>query len=418
MNSALRPFFARFEIPAAVASSLLVQTVNSLLAASIPILAPQIAVDSGWSVDLIMFYGPILYVAALGFNFQVPNILRHTGGMGLGLICVVLSVVGLLCLLPLSSVFAVVAPMWIGAANAGMNPASSQMLGPRTTSRTAGLIMAIKQTGVPLGGVLAGVLVPLFVLQWGWKGALFSFVIVGLMTVLFLFPTVRWLSGSAQKSQAFRPLEPAKRALALPGMKSFIMAAVTFGATQQYLRSFLTVYLVNSLGLSLTVAGLAFGASQAAGIVGQILWAVISDRVLSPHATMALLGTLMTVAGILTGVLTSHWPVAGIIAVTMLFGLTAAGFIPVVYGQVARLSPPGDVGAITSGTNIFILSGMLVGPLVFGAIASTFSYSTAFAALTICSLFGAIITARFALRETAQQCDGNSTIWPTSESKQ
>jgi hypothetical protein len=29
----------------------------------------------------------------------------------------------------------------------------------------------LKQTGVPLGGALAGALVPTFVVLWGWRGA-------------------------------------------------------------------------------------------------------------------------------------------------------------------------------------------------------------------------------------------------------
>ena len=52
-----------------------------------------------------------------------------------------------------------------------MNPASSQVLGPRTTAQTAGLVMSIKQTGVPLGGVMAGALVPMLALHSGWRAA-------------------------------------------------------------------------------------------------------------------------------------------------------------------------------------------------------------------------------------------------------
>lgn len=382
----------RLEVPMAVGLSLIVQTMISLFAACVPVLAPAIAIDSGWNVGLISFYGPILYLAALFFSFQVPNILRRVGGMGLSLICVVLSGVGLALLLPGNIALAGAVPLAIGVANGGMNPASAQILGPRTTARTAGLIMAIKQTGVPLGGVFAGILVPILVLHSGWRGTVAWFVFASLIAVTCLLPTVRWLNGGQSPNpKPFRPLEPIRHLLAMDGMRSFIITAMTFVALQQCLRSFLTVYLVHSVGFSLPVAGLAFGASQAGGIFGQILWAVVADRILRPHTVMGIIGLLLTIAAALTAAFTPNWPLAGIIAVAMLFGITAAGFIPVVLGEVARRSPPSEIGAMTAGANIFLIVSMLVAPLLFGAIASTLNYSAAFVALAACALTGSVI---------------------------
>jgi hypothetical protein len=61
--------------------------------------------------------------------------------------------------------------------------------------------------------------------------------------------------------------------------------------------------------------------------------------------------------------------------------LTAAGFIPVVLGEVARRANPGEVGALTSGTQLFLISGVIVGPFAFGGVASAISYPTAFMAM-------------------------------------
>lgn len=396
-------FLKRLDVPAAVALSLLVQTIIALLAACIPVLAPEIAADRDWNVDMIAFYAPILYFAAFLFSFQVPKILTHVGGMGLSLLCVAFSAVGLLCLFPPSVALAVAAPLAIGAANGGMNPASSQVLGPRISARTAGLIMSIKQTGVPLGGVLAGVLVPILVLHSGWQGAVLWLVAASVVVGTALLPAVPWLNGarSSRPLVSFRPLEPIKRILAMPGMCSFIAAAMTFVAMQQCLRSFFTVYLVSSLGFSLTTAGFAFGASQAMGIVGQILWAFTSDRLMRPHAVMVIIGLLMTIAAVLTATFTPNWPVAGIVAVAMLYGVSAAGFIPVVLGEVARRSGPGEVGALTAGANTFLIVSMFVGPLVFGAVASGFGYSAAFVVFAVFALAGAGIALPRALFRNA-----------------
>ncbi len=394
MNVLRSTHLIKLELPAAVGVSLLVQTMIALLGASVPVLAPAIAADTGWRADLITFYGPILYLAAFFFSFQVPNILNRVGGMGLALICVLFSVAGLVFLLPVSIALAALTGIAMGAANGGMNPASAQMLGPRTTQHTAGLIMAIKQTGVPLGGVFAGVIIPVLVLHSGWRGAVLLLALAGGVVVAALFPTIGWMNGARGASpKAFHPLEPARHVLTLQGMRSFIAAAMTFVALQQCLRSFLTVYLVQGVGTTLSMAGLAFGASQAGGIAGQIVWAICADRLLRPHTVMCIIGLLMALAAVMTAAFTPAWPLAAMIAVSALFGLTAAGFLPVLLGEVARRSLPSEVGAMTAGANLFLIASMLVAPLAFGAIAAAVNYAAAFVALAALAFAGSVIAA-------------------------
>jgi len=80
-----------------------------------------------------------------------------------------------------------------------------------------------------------------------------------------------------------------------------------------------------------------------------------------------------------------------IVPLSMLLGITAAGFIPVVLGEVARRSPPAQIGALTAGANVFLIASMLVAPLIFGAIASTLSYGAAFVVLAVFALMGSSI---------------------------
>lgn len=170
---------AYFDVLAAVFISLLVQTTMSLFAASVPVLAPAIAAERGWSPTIITFYPIALYVTAFLISFQVPRLLFQMGGMGLSLASVAFAGVGLLFLLSPSAATAALAPVTIGCGTAAMNPASSQILGPRTTAPTAALVMSIKQTGVPMGGVAAGALVPMLVAHSGWRAAAIELVAIG-----------------------------------------------------------------------------------------------------------------------------------------------------------------------------------------------------------------------------------------------
>jgi MFS family permease len=159
------------------------------------------------------------------------------------------------------------------------------------------------------------------------------------------------------------------------------------------LRTFFTVYLVSDVGFGLAAAGLAFSASQAAGIVGQIWWAAISDRALGAHATLAVIGVVTSVAAALTAFVGPGWPAGAVVAVAVLFGLGAAGFFPVLLGEIARCAPPGQAGALTSGSQVFILPAVFAGPLLFGAVASGAGYPCAFAALAAITLAASAIVA-------------------------
>lgn len=402
------PAWTAFEIIPAVLISLVVQSMISLFAAAIPVLAPAIAAARGWNASAIALYPLIVYTTAILLSFRIPGLLWRLGGMGLSLTCVAVSAAALVMLLPPYAAAAGLAAAAIGCATSAMNPASAQVLGPRTTARTAGLIMSIKQTGVPLGGVLAGALVPVMVQRFGWRAAALELAMAGAALVIVLLPSMRWLNGvAAARPAAFRPLDPVKHLLGMSGMPALLLATVPFNGMQLCLRSFFTIYLVTNERLSLVAAGVAFSVSQAAGMVGQAVWAATSDRLLSVDAVMAIVGLLMTAAAACTAAMTPHWPLGAIVLVAAIYGISAAGYLPVLLGEVARRSPPGRTGALTSGAQLFPLGGSIIGPLAFGAMAAILGMPAAFALAAASTLSGTVLLALphrcFAMPPAARQ---------------
>lgn len=369
----------RFDAPLALATMLVITTMVALLGACIPLFAPEVADAHGWSVDVIALYAPLTYGAAFVLNFKVPWLLARFGGMGLSLVSVACCAVGLLCLVPAFAGVALLLPLMFGIAVAAINPAAAQVLAPRTSTRSAGFVMSIKQLGIPLGAMLAGAVVPLLLSYATWRTAIVDLAFASAAMIAVFAPSVRWLNGvGAPSAGYYRPLEPAKQLIAMPGMAMMVVAAAVFSVMQVCLRTFLPVYLVKDLHLSLAITGLAFGASQAAGAIGQVGWAVISDRLLTPHATMAIMGVVMAAAALLSGVFTPAWPVWSIVLVSIVYGIGVGGFGPVVLGEIARRAPPEQAGVLTGGLNLFLFVGIVAGPLVFGAVASVFDYSSAF----------------------------------------
>lgn len=381
-----------FDVLAAVLVSLVVQTTMSLYAASVPVLAPAFAAQRGWNPSVVTFYPIVVYLSAILISFRIPALLFRLGGMGLSLASLMLGGAGLLLLLPPYAAAAALASVAIGCGAAAMNPASSQMLGPRTSARTAGLVMSIKQTGVPLGGVMAGALVPSLVARFGWRMAVVELAVIGVALAIVLVPSVNWLNGArAARPAAFRPLDPVRRLLAMPGMPTLLLASLTFNGMQLCLRSFFVVYLVADQQFGLVTAGVAFSVSQAAGMIGQVGWAALADRVLPVHAVMAIIGVLMSAAALATAAIAPHWPLAATFVVASVYGISAAGYLPVLLGEIAKRSPPGQVGALTSGAQLFPLSGAILGPLAFGAVAAFAGMPAAFLLAGASTLAGAAL---------------------------
>ncbi len=163
----------------------------------------------------------------------------------------------------------------------------------------------------------------------------------------------------------------------MPGMPTLLLASLTFNGMQLCLRSFFVVYLVTGQRLGLVTAGVAFSVSQAAGMIGQVGWAALSDRLLPVHAVMAIVGILMSAAALCTAAMTPYWPLGAIYGVAAVYGLSAAGYLPVLLGEIAKRARPGQVGALTS-AQLFPLSGCILGPFAFGGVAAIMGMPAAF----------------------------------------
>ena len=72
-------------------------------------------------------------------------------------------------------------------------PAAAHLIVPRTPPDRINLILSIRQIGVPLGGVLSGLIVPPLVLSFGWQAALLAQIVPALALLLVMqAPRGRW----------------------------------------------------------------------------------------------------------------------------------------------------------------------------------------------------------------------------------
>lgn len=355
-----------------LAITLAVQALTSMAMIAPTVMAPVAALDLGVSAQHLGWFVALEYLFAMLSGLACGALIVRYGAVRVCQICVGLAAAGLVvgtgALLPL--VFAAAA--LIGSGYGLVNPASSHILASAAPPRMISLIFSIKQTGVPLGGALAGALVPALVLSLGWRWAAAVAALLCLALALALQP-LRAADTAAQRAAAdagaadyFAPLG---MVLGNPALLELAIVSMIFGSAQLALIAYFVSYLNLELGYGLVAAGLIYSSAHAAGIVGRITWGALADRWLSPRSMLGLLGLMMALAGIGVAGFSAAWPLPAVIAVSALFGASAVGWNGVYLAEVARRAPPGQVGAITGGTQFFTFIGALAAPPLFGMVA-------------------------------------------------
>lgn len=382
-----------------VALTLLVQSLGSFVGLSVPVLAPAIAADLTLDPALIGLYPAIMYSVGLVVLLQSGRLFGWFGPMQLSVACTFVLGLGLsLFVVPVGALLpCLLGAVLIGIGYAPLTSASAQILSDRVPPGLANLIFSIKQTGTPIGAVLAGALVPSLIDRLGWRGAALAIAGCAVVIGLLLLPTIRSMDRDHRPGGATRRsfLDPLRAVFAQPPLRNLGLASLTFAAMQLTLSSFLTVHLVETVRLRLVDAGLLFAASQAAGVVGRIGWGVVADRLLSARATLVLVGLVMTGAVAVVGWFTPAWPFWSMLVVCLIAGASSTGWNGVALSEIARFAPPGEAGTMTAAVQVLMFAGILVGPPLFSAVLTlTGDFHAAFVAIAAVTLAGA----GFALR--------------------
>jgi predicted MFS family arabinose efflux permease len=279
-----------------------------------------------------------------------------------------------------------------------VTPASSHLLARTTTPATLSLVFSLKQTGVPLGGVLAGAIVPGLMLLTNWQAALLLVALACVACTALAQPLRRTMDADRDAS---RPLQlghltqPIRLVLAHRGLSLLATCSFFFSITQLSLVTYLVSYLYDSLAYGLVAAGFALSVTQGAGMGGRVFWGYVADRFLGARRMLAALGALMALASLATALLEPAMPVLLVWAVLAVFGASAIGWNGVYLAEVARQAPPGQASVATGGTLAFTFLGVVLGPPLFGAFSGLFdSYRAGFAVLAVPTLACCVLLVR------------------------
>ena len=395
----------------ALAVTLMTQIALSLVSQAMAVLAPSVTRAAGVSSEQIGSLAAVTSFGTVWFLMGGLRLLRDMGAVRLLQAGVLLSAAGLLLSLAGYWPLTLLAGLLIGLGYGPAPPAGNQILMDTAPPRHRALIFSVKQSGAPLGAALAGLLLPLLAERIGWRMALVATASVVAATAVIVEPfraVVDKKRGRVDASSLTALVSPAMvlapfLALRGPtGLKQMAFAGFAFSTVQGSVFALYVTFLVVGLGFDLTTAGLAFAVLQLAGAVARVVMGLIADRVAQPLALLGVLGLGSSVMMVLVAMMDRGWSWTLILAVSAATGVFAASWNGVLMSEIAKASPPGRVGELSSAATFFIFIGYVMGPGLFAAlIRSTGSFTLGFTALELIPLCGAGILFHRLWRERA-----------------
>ncbi len=367
--------------------TLAIQAMVSMALLTLPVAATVIAQAMDVSAALTGVYITLVYTGATLASLAGGPAVARFGPIRVSQAGLLSCTVGLtLCAVPSLACMAL-GGVFIGLGYGPMTPASSHLLARTTPVHRMSLVFSVKQTGVPVGGVLAGAIVPGLLLWVGWQSTLLIVALANLLCAALAQPLRGELDADRQPD---RPMvlaslaQPIRMMLTHRALVRLAAVSFVFSAVQVTLSTYLVIYLKVELSYSLVAAGLAMSATQIGGVSGRVLWGYVADRWLSARVMLAVLAALMTLCTATAAVVNGEVPVFWVTSLLVLFGASAIGWNGVYLAEVAKQAPPGMASMATAGTLAVTFVGVMIGPMLFGAVSGaggSFRYGFAFLAI-------------------------------------
>ena len=376
---------SRLNSVSVLAVTLLMQAAASAAVIAPSIAAPRLLAMLEVSQVATGVYVALVYAGAIVSSQWGAVLVRRWGPIRTSQASLLLCVAGLPLMAVPHLAAATAGAILLGLGYGPMTPASSEMLARSTPPSRLALVFSIKQTGVPLGGVVAGLLVPSALLAWGTTAAMALIAVICLLGMALGQPLRRDLDALRDPLSPLPKLAniigPVRAVLAHPILRRLSIASLVFAMVQGSLSYYLVTFLTADLAWTIVAAGGALSVLQVASIVGRIAWGTLADKLHDgPRRTLRYITVLMALASLAMAglaVSTNTWLV---LLVLSIYGGTAIGWHGAVLGTVARVVPHGEAASATAGNLFLSFFGALIAPPLFGLAGALFgSLGMAFA---------------------------------------
>lgn len=384
MRGAIGPLLATFSI----------QTVAAVALFGVAVIAPVAAPDIGVDPTLIGTFSAIVYAAGMLGGLLTGAFADRFGAIRVSQVLMALVLLSVALLTLSTPLAAILCAVLLGFAYGPVNPVSTHILARVTSAEHRPLFFSIKQTGMPAGAGIAGLLLPVVTAAYDWRAAILMAGVMAAAVALLIQPLRGRLDAIREPSRLVRVSDvtgPLKLIWRNTRLRSLAIVGFVYSGVQVTVMTFYVVYLTATLSLALTSAGLIFTVLQLGAILGRLFWGAIAERYLPSTPLLVGLGVVTGGLTVAAGLYDIGWPFWSVGLVSFILGATSAGWNGIFFSELVKYAPADRTGETASGMQVFIMAGVAALPPVFGVIVTALGdYRVAFAIVAAAMVAAAV----------------------------
>jgi len=358
-----------------------------------PAIIADLVIDPAW----IGVYFGLTAFAALFAQLGCGSFIVRYGALRMSQVSLVMLAAGVALATLGTPPMLVLSAIISGGGAAVSTPASSHLLGRVSPPSHLPLVFSIKQTAVPAGLLLGGVLGPQLTEWMGWRGTMLLTAAACIVFALIMQPLGKIFDVDRVTTRTFQLSDfraTLTAVLATPALRSLSFACLAFNGVQTVVTAYFVVFLT-TIGYTPVAAGFVFSAVVAVAVPGRIVWGWLGSGHISPRLIMAGLAIGMAASVALLGLCSAGWPTLLVGLIAGVLSATALSWHGIVLAETARAAPEGMRGAVTGGVLSFGQVGALAEPLMYSALLGlTGSYGLGFVVCGIPALLVGVILLR------------------------
>ena len=262
---------------------------------------------------------------------------------------------------------AIIALLVMGWGYSIVNPATARGVLEWFPVNRRATAIGLKQTGVPIGGVIAAGTLALTTFL-PWQTIIWLIAGAALCNALICSRLVE-IPKTVSRDRA-GPLAGIFRLVRDRNFGILVIASGLFNMGQYNFFTYLTSFMRDALQASQEVASLTLGLAQASSAVGRIGWGALSDTLFKGRrkGLTALICMAAAAFFVVMSAVGAAWGAVGGIVFAMLLGLTVASWPSLMQTIAVESVAPEHSGSSIGYTTIGTASGAMIGPPLFGAV--------------------------------------------------
>jgi ACS family hexuronate transporter-like MFS transporter len=276
-----------------------------------------------------------------------------------------------------------------GAGYAASTPAGGRAI-LAWFDRDRGFAMGIRQTGVPVGGLVGALTLPLVAHVAGYRGAFAFAALIVAVTTLIAYVGYREQRDESVPATTLRSVVRGMRALARdPRLIGVTLTCMILVSAQSGLNAFFTITGVAVVGTSAAVAALAFACAQGAAIFGRLAWGYLSDRVLHGERLIPFAAICVLAASGAAALALMHAGTVGVLfGAALVLGISAAGWNGLMAATISEVGGSERAASALGITLTAIFLTSSAAPIGFGTLADHTSLRVAWLVTSALALLG------------------------------